>query len=107
MTILSSKLKQYPYSSLNKPKARICAHGGQQTWGQDYWDTYAPVVPWDSVRLLSVVAKFHNLDSNSIYFVLAFPQADIPIPVNMEIPAVVPPIYETYSNRRRYVLSLN
>ena len=52
MAIWYFKLKQYPDGSLNKHKARLCAHGGQQTWGQDYWDTYAPVVTWASVRLL-------------------------------------------------------
>ena len=44
MAIWSLKRKWYPDGSLNKHKARICAHGGQQTWGQDYWDTYAPVL---------------------------------------------------------------
>ena len=44
MAIWSFKRKRYPSGLLNKHKARLCAHGGQQTWGQDYWDTYAPVV---------------------------------------------------------------
>ena len=47
------------------------------------------------------------MDSKSINFVLAFPQADLPIPVYMELPAGVTPIYEVDSNRRRYVLRLN
>ena len=72
MAIWSFKRKRYPDESLNKHKSRLCSHGGQQTWGQDYWDTYAPVVTWGSVRLLLVVAKIHNLDSKSINFVLAF-----------------------------------
>ena len=52
LAIWSFKRKQYPDGSLNKHKARLCAHGGQQTWGQDYWDTYALVVAWDILRLL-------------------------------------------------------
>ena len=83
MAIWSLKSKRYPDGSLNKHKAKLCAHGGQQTWGQDYWDTYAPVVTWDSIQLLFIVAKTHKLDSKSINFVLAFPQADPPIPVYM------------------------
>ena len=89
MEIWYFKRKRYPDRSLNRRKARLCDHGGQQTWGQDYWDTYAPVVTWDSVQLLLIVAKIHKLDSKSIDFFLAFPQADIPIPVYMELPAGV------------------
>ena len=104
MGIWSFKRKRYPDGSLNKHKARLCAHGGQQTWGQDYWDTYAPVVTWASVRLLLIVAKLHKLESKSIDFVLAFPQADLDVPVFMELPSGVTPIDEIDSNRRKYVL---
>ena len=107
MAIWFFKRKRFPDGSLNKHKARLCTHGGQQTWGEDYWDTYAPVVSWASVRLLLVVAKIHKLDSKSIDFVLAFPQADLPIPVYIELPAGVTPIDETDANHRQYVLRLN
>ena len=82
-------------------------HGGQQTWGQDYWDTYAPVVTWASVGLLLIIAKIHNLEPKSIDFVLAFPQAYLDIPVYMELPSSVTPAYEIDENRRRYVLGIN
>ncbi len=82
-------------------------HGGQQTWGQDYWETYAPVVTWASVWLLLIVAKIHSLSSKSIDFVLAFPQADLDVPVYMELPAGVNPVDVTDGNQRRYVLKLN
>jgi hypothetical protein len=49
MSIWSFKSKQYLDGTLNKHKARLCAHGGMQTWGQNYWETYAPVVNWASV----------------------------------------------------------
>jgi len=65
----------------NKPKARLCAHGGMQTWGQNYWETYAPVVNWASVRLTLAIEKIHGLSLKSINFVLAFPHADLEIPV--------------------------
>jgi len=107
MAIWSFKRKRYPDGSLNKHEARLYAHGGQQTWGQDYWDTYAPVVTWASVRILLIVAKIHNLESKSINFVLAFPQADLDVPVFMELPSDVTPIDEVDDNRQRYVLCLN
>jgi len=107
MAIWSFKRKRFPDGTLNEHKARLCAHGGQQTWGQDYWDTYAPVVTWASVRLLLVVAKIHGLKSKSIDFLLAFPQADLDVPVYMELPAEVNPIDVSDGDRRRYVLKLN
>jgi hypothetical protein len=98
MAIWLFKGKRFPNVMLNKHKAHLCAHGGQQTWGQDYLDTYAPVVTWASVRLLLLVAKIHGLKSKSIDFVLAFPQAascwnDL--------------IDDSDGDRCRYVLKLN
>ncbi len=107
MAIWSFKRKRFPDGTLNKHKAHLCAHGGQQMWGQDYWDTYAPVVTWASVHLLLIVAKIHGLDSKSIDFVLAFPQADLDVPVYMELPAGVNPVDILDIDRRRYVLKLN
>jgi hypothetical protein len=53
------------------------------------------------------VAKIHGLKSKSIDFVLAFPQADLDVPVYMELPAGVNPIDVSDGDRRRYVLKLN
>jgi len=47
---------------------------------------YAPVVNWASVCILLAVAKIHGLSSKSMDFVLAFPQADLEVPVFMELP---------------------
>ncbi len=49
MAIWFFKCKWFPNGTLNKHKDQLCAHGGQQTWGQHYWDTYAPVITWASV----------------------------------------------------------
>jgi hypothetical protein len=70
---------------LNKHKARLCVHSGMQTWGQNYWETYDPVVNWASVRIILAIAKIHGLSLKSTDFVLAFPQADLEIPVYMEL----------------------
>ena len=32
-----------------KWKARLNVHGGQQVYGVHYWDTYAPVVTWQTM----------------------------------------------------------
>jgi len=107
MAIWSFKRKRFLDGSLNKHKARLYAHGGQHTWGQDYWDTYAPVVTWASVRMLLIIARIHKLESKSIDFVLAFPQADLDVPVYMELPYGVTPVDTDDSNSRKYVLRLN
>ena len=60
MSIWSFKCKQYQDGTLNKHKARLCAHGGMQIWGQNNWETYAPVVNWVSVCILLAVAKIHG-----------------------------------------------
>jgi len=57
--------------------------------------------------MLLIVAKIHKLEFKSIDFVLAFPQADLDVPVCMELPSGVTPIDEIDVNRRRYVLQLN
>ncbi len=49
MAIWSFKRKRFLDGTLNKHKAPLWVHGGQQTWGLDYWDTYAPDVPRASI----------------------------------------------------------
>ena len=53
----SFKPNRFPDRTLKKHKARLCAHGGMQQWGVNYWKTYAPVVNWISVRFLLVLYK--------------------------------------------------
>ena len=71
---------------INKHKARLCAHGGMQQWGVNYWETYAPVVNWISVCLLLILSEIVGLKSQAIDFVLVFPQADLEVPLYMELP---------------------
>ena len=105
LSIWSFKRKQYPDGTLNKHKARLCAHGGMQTWGQNCQKMYAPVVNLASVRILLAITKIHGLSSRSIDFVLAFPQANLEIPVYMELPLG----FDAPNNKTQnhYVLRLN
>ena len=91
LAIWSFKQKRYPDSSLNKHKACLCAHGGTQQWGVHFWETYAPVVNWMTVRLVLIVALIHELPARSIDFVLAFPQADLDVPIFMKLPPGIDP----------------
>ena len=58
-----------------------------QQWGVNYWETYAPVASWSAVCLLLVIASLNKIPTRSIDFVLAFPQAELEVPVYMELPA--------------------
>ena len=84
--IWSLKRKRRPDGSLLKHKARLCAHGGMQIYGENYWDTYAPVVNWISVRIMLSLAIIHKLHTTSIDFFLAFPQAEVDVEIYMEVP---------------------
>ena len=57
-----------------------------QQWGNSYWETYSPVVNMLSVHIILAIAKLHNLGSKAIYFVHAFPQADLEEDIWMYLP---------------------
>ncbi|KAI2497267.1 hypothetical protein MHU86_17231 [Fragilaria crotonensis] len=69
-----------------KWKARLNAHGGKQVQGVNYWETYAPVVHWASIRLHLILALINKHHTRQIDFVLAYPQADAECEIYMEIP---------------------
>ena len=71
---------------VTKYKAIICAHGGMQEKGINYWETYAIVVQWTSVRMMLTLAAIENLQTKPIDFVLAYPQADLDMDIYMELP---------------------
>ncbi len=106
MAIWSFKRKWFPDGTLNKQKTRLCAHGTQQPWKQDYWDTYAPLVTWASVQLLLIIAKIHGLESRSINIVI-FLQADLDLPVYMELPVGSNPVDISDEKQCCCVLKLN
>ena len=89
MMIWSFKRKRHPDGSLDKHKARLCCHGGQQQHGINYWDTYGSVVSWSSVRILMTIVKLHNLHTKSVGFVEAYPQAEIKTPIYLHNPVGV------------------
>ena len=87
LAIWDFKRKRFPDGSINKHKARLYAHGGMQQYGVNYWENYSPTVNWISVRFLMIVAQVLELDTQEIDFVLASPQAELEVPVYMELPA--------------------
>jgi hypothetical protein len=69
-----------------KYKARLNVHGGKQEYGINFWETYAPVIAWATIRLYLILAILNRKVTRQIDFVLAFPQADIECDLYMEIP---------------------
>jgi hypothetical protein len=86
LAVWSMKRKRDPAGEIIKWKARLCAHGGMQTHGINYWDTYSPVVSWSTVRLILILAVILGWHMRSLDFVLAYPQADVRTDIFMRIP---------------------
>lgn len=85
--IWAFKRKRLPDWTIQKYKARLNAHGGKQTRGVNYWETYAPVVNWSTVRLTFILSLLHSFKTRQVDFVQAFTQAPLDCPVYLEIPA--------------------
>ena len=80
------KVKRYPDSSMQKLKARFCVEGYLQIEGVDYFDTYAPVVSWLTVRIVMVLALILHLESVQVDYTAAFIQAPIQDDVFVKLP---------------------
>lgn len=71
------KLKRYPDGMVKKFKARFCARGDQQLEGIDFFETYAPVVQWTTVRLMLILEILLGLKSKQGDITAAFLHADL------------------------------
>ena len=78
--------KRFPDGRVRKLKARFCVRGDRQVEGIDFFETYAPVVPWSTVRLLLVMAITFNLSTVQVDFSNAFAQATLEEEVYISLP---------------------
>ena len=76
--------------------------GWQQQWRVNYWDTYAPVVSWSSIRIMMTLTYLHNLNTKSVDFVQTYPQAKLKSTIYMKTPQGV----ELRPNEGEMVLKL-
>jgi hypothetical protein len=67
-------------------KARLCAKGFMQKYGEDYFDTFAPVISYKTLRLLLTIAAVYDYEIKQIDVVTAFLNAPITEEVYMELP---------------------
>jgi hypothetical protein len=103
--VWSFKHKQRPDGTLAKHKARLRAHGGMQQWGTNYWETFSPVVNMVTVHLILLLSQIYKLDSKSIFFVLAFQQAELDVNIWMYLPIGFQ--VDTENESKRYIFKLN
>jgi hypothetical protein len=68
------KLKRYPDGLAKKFKARFCVRGDRQVEGVDYFETWAPVVQWTTVRSMMILATNQTLCSAQADITAAFVQ---------------------------------
>ena len=69
-----------------KWKARLNIDGSKQIKGEDYWETYAPVANWASIRLLLTHAIINKWHTRQIDCVQAYTQAEVETDMYMEVP---------------------
>jgi hypothetical protein len=71
------KLKRYPDGTAKKFKARFCVRGDRQIEGVDFWETWAPVVQWSTVRTMLVLSTKLGLKTAQADITAAFVHADL------------------------------
>ena len=95
------KLKRLPDGTPLKFKARYCVRGDLQREGVDYFETYAPVVQWSTVRLLLTLILSNNWTTKQVDYTNAFAQAEL----NEEV-YIQPPRGFVRKDKKNMVLKL-
>jgi hypothetical protein len=85
------KLKRLPDRTPSKFKARFCVQGDLQTEGVEYFETYAPVVQWSTVRMLLTLTLREGWATRQVDYTNAFAQAEMGEAVYMEPPRLFGP----------------
>jgi len=84
-SIWSYHRKRSPNCILSKYKSRLCVNGKQQSFGCDYWETYAPIASWATILLLLYLSTIMNLFTRQVDYTSEFPQANLEVPVYMRV----------------------
>ena len=78
------KIKRFPDGLVRKLKSRWCCRGDRQVKDVDFFDTYAPVVKWTTVRLLLILTAQLGLATKQVDCTAAFVHADVDKPGRTE-----------------------
>ena len=80
------KIKRFPDGLVWKLKPRLCVRGDQQIEGVNFFDIFAPVVQWSTVRMMFILSLQLGLASTQVDYVSAFCQALIEEEVYVGLP---------------------
>lgn len=69
-----------------KWKARLNVDGSKQIKGVNFWETYAPVAQWISIRLILCMSSICKWKMKTFDFVQAFPQAPSEAELYVDVP---------------------
>lgn len=72
--------------STGKKKARFVAKGYAQRPGEDYHESFSPVVQFNSIRLLAALAAEYNMEIHQMDVVTAYLNEELKEDVYMSIP---------------------
>ena len=78
------KCKRFPNGDVRKLKARFCARGDCQIEGVDFFDTFAPVTNWTTVRIMLIMSLILGLSTKQVDYTAAFVHAPIDKPPNYD-----------------------
>jgi hypothetical protein len=88
MHVISStwafKCKRFPDGIIRKLKARFCARGDPQIEGLGFFETFAPVVAWETIIIMLIMLIIFDLATLQVDFTAACVHADIDKPPNWE-----------------------
>ena len=82
------KIKRTPSGEVRKFKARFCVRGDKQIEGVDFFESYAPVVSWSTVRMLLCLTMQMGWETRQVDFSNAFVQATLEETVYVTLPAM-------------------
>jgi Reverse transcriptase (RNA-dependent DNA polymerase) len=69
-----------------KWKARLNVDGGKEIHGIGYWETYAPIATWTTIRLILIMGVKQRRRMKQLDFIQAYPQAPVDTELYIDIP---------------------
>jgi hypothetical protein len=80
------KVKMLPNGQIDKYKARLCVRGFTQEYGVDYFETFAPVIRMESLRILLALAAAQDWEIHQMDVVSAYLLGELEEEVYIEVP---------------------